>query len=436
MIATVVGVAVLAVGLLASIALHEVGHLLPAKRFGVRVTQYMVGFGPTLWSTRRGETEYGVKWIPLGGYIRMVGMFPPAPSAARPRRRGWLPRQWRLMIEEARRTSLAEVRPGEESRAFFRLSAPRKLVVMLGGPTMNLLLAAVVFGVLLSVVGTPQLTPQVAAVSQCLTPAASATAAPPACGPTDPPTPAAAAGLRPGDRIVAFDGRAVTSWDQLAGWIRGAAGRPVTLAVDRGGVRQEVTLTPVATPRRLDPQRPDRVSIVGFVGIEPTLAQVRAPLGAVPGRMWEFTGAAFRAVVAIPARMGGIWQAAFGGAQRDVNGPIGIVGIGRIGGEVAAAKDIPLSWKVGDMLGILAALNMSLFIFNLLPLLPLDGGHVAGALFEGARRQVARWRRRPDPGPADVARLLPLAYAVAVVLVGASALLLYADVVNPIRLAG
>jgi membrane-associated protease RseP (regulator of RpoE activity) len=151
--------------------------------------------------------------------------------------------------------------------------------------------------------------------------------------------------------------------------------------------------------------------------------------------MWDFAIASGKAVLSIPSKMVGVWQAAFGGGERDPNGPVSVVGAGRFGVEVAT-DDAGLSWRVSNFLVLLASLNMALFLFNLIPLLPLDGGHVAGALYEGARRQVARWRGSPDPGPVDVAKLLPVAYGVAMVLIGMSALLIYADVVNPIRLGG
>ena len=134
-LAFILGVLFMATGIAVSIALHEVGHLVPAKRFGVRVTQYMVGFGPTMWSRRRGETEYGVKAIPLGGYIRMIGMFPPRkgddPGTVRVSSTG----RFSQLVDEARAASLEEVRPGDENRVFYKLSVPKKVIVMLGGPT-------------------------------------------------------------------------------------------------------------------------------------------------------------------------------------------------------------------------------------------------------------------------------------------------------------
>src|SRR5699024_9247644 len=160
-----VGVLVLVVGLVVSIALHEVGHLLPAKRFGVKVSQYFVGFGPTLWSRRRGETEYGVKAVPLGGYVRMVGMHPPARAGSPARRRA---DGRATLVEEAREFSLAEVAPGEEQRAFYSLSVPKKLVVMLGGPVMNLLIAVVLIAVTLVGFGMPAYTSTLDTVQECL----------------------------------------------------------------------------------------------------------------------------------------------------------------------------------------------------------------------------------------------------------------------------
>ncbi|MEI8082060.1 MAG: site-2 protease family protein, partial [Actinomycetes bacterium] len=121
---------------------------------------------------------------------------------------------------------------------------------------------------------------------------------------------------------------------------------------------------------------------------------------------------------------------------RDPNGPVGVVGVTRISGEVAAADAVPTSWKIAQFLGMVASLNLFLCLFNLIPLLPLDGGHAAGAIWEGIRRRIAKWRHRPDPGYVDVARALPVAYAVAFLLIGMSGLLLYADVVNPIHIGG
>ena len=425
-----IGVLIFFFGIMASIALHEVGHLVPAKRFGVRVTQYMVGFGPTVWSKVRGETEYGVKAIPLGGYIRMVGMFP-----ARRAPDGELvfsatsTGPFQSMIEDARQSSMTEISDGEEHRAFYALSVPKKLVIMLGGPCMNLFLAIVLFTLALAVVGVAEPTTKVESVAECVPQAGSDS-----CAPSDPESPAAIAGLQPGDVIVAVNGQQPQSWEELVQWVQAEGGESLTLAVDRDGQVRDVEVD-VAVAEREDPDNADATIEAGYLGVSSTIEQVRQPVTAVPGRIWDFVALSAKAVVSIPSKMAGVWQAAFSGEERDVTGPVSVVGVGIFSAEVAE-QPAPIGWKSGSMLLLLASLNMALFLFNLIPLLPLDGGHVAGALYEGGRRQIAKRRGLPDPGPVDVARLLPVAYTVAVLLIAFSGLLIYADIVNPIRLGG
>lgn len=416
---------VFALGILGSIALHEVGHLLPAKKFGVRVTQYMVGFGPTIWSKHKGDTEYGVKWIPLGGYIRMIGMFPPhAGGDGRLRRASTGP--FHAMVADARRDVLEEIQPGDENRVFYKLSVPKRLVIMLGGPVMNLLIAVVLFTISLTVFGAIEITSKVTNVVACV-PATGALD----CRPGDPPSPAAQVGIQSGDRVVSVDGRPVGSWEEVQEAIRAAGAGTTTVVLDRGG--QLLSLEPELVMVTRELEEGAGTVTVPFLGVGPTPELVPQPITSVPGTITAYTARTFGAVVAVPERMVGVAQAAFGGEQRDPEGPVGVVGATRIGAELATI-DAPASWRVADFINLLAALNLALFVFNLLPVLPLDGGHVAGALWEGARRRVARLRGRPDPGPFDAARLLPVAYVVAMVFVGMSALLLYADLVNPIRL--
>ncbi|GAB7190603.1 site-2 protease family protein [Kineococcus sp. NUM-3379] len=436
----VVGVLVAAVGIGVSIALHEVGHLLPAKRFGVKVTQYMVGFGPTLWSRRRGETEYGVKAIPLGGYIRMIGMLAPRPGDAPGTLRATSTGRFGLLVEDARRQSAEEIAPGEEHRAFYRLSVPKRLAIMFGGPFVNLVLAVLLIAVALSAIGTPQTTPLVSSVSQCVLPAGSTRTD---CGPGDPAAPGALAGLRPGDRITTFDGRPVDDWLDVSAAIRASGGRPVQIGVERAGGPQTLTATPVLTERPvLDEQGNPTGSTarVGFLGVSPSWEIVRRPLGDVPGLVWQQTASVAGLVLNLPQRLVGVAQAAFGSGERDPNGPMGVVGLGRVAGELnqlppLAVQDA-LAERASRLLMLLASLNIALFVFNMIPLLPFDGGHIAGALWEAVKRGTARLLRRPDPGPVDVAKALPVAYAVSVLLIGMSLLLLYADIVRPVRLSG
>jgi membrane-associated protease RseP (regulator of RpoE activity) len=423
-----IGLVVFFVGVLGSIALHEVGHLVPAKRFGVRVTQYMVGFGPTVWSRVRGETEYGFKAIPLGGYIRMVGMFPPTRN-----REGELvfsattTGPFQSMMEDARRTSAQEILDGEESRAFYHLSVPKKLIVMLGGPTMNLMLAAILYTVALVVLGVPSLTMTVQSVAPCVPADVSAD-----CADSDPLSPASEAGVQAGDVIVAVDGEPYDDWVDVVDEIRGRAGDEVVLTIERDGSEVDLPVT-VAATEVPDEGNPNDLVTAGFIGVSPAIEQVREPISAVPERMWQFVSRSAVAIVSIPSKMVGVWNAAFSDDERDPTGPVSVVGVGRFSVEVAEDQST-WSWKMANWLTLLAGLNMALFFFNLIPLLPLDGGHVAGALYEGARRRVAQMRGRPDPGPVDVARMLPVAYTVAFLLISMSVLLIYADVVNPITL--
>ena len=439
------GVLVIAAGLALSIALHEIGHLVPAKLFGVRVTQYMIGFGPTVLSRTRGETEYGLKAIPLGGYIRMIGMYPPhkgEPEGTIREDSTGLLQQMTEMSEDAKAYESAQYGPEDAHRTFVALSVPKKLVVMLGGPTMNLLISVLLMVVLVSGIGLPSVTPTVQSVSECVVPADA---------PADvscegqPPAPALEAGIRPGDVLREIDGAPITRWEDVTEAVRAADDRTIEVVVEREGreIPLEATLVIDARPVLDEDGAAVRdadgrlvTEEVGFLGVAGTPDLVPQSPTEVPAMAWDAFVRTGQIVVTLPVRLYEVAQAAFGSAERDPDGPLGVVGVSRLAGEVASADEpgFELREKVGTMISMLASLNMALFVFNLVPLLPLDGGHVAGALLEGIRRRIARLRGRPDPGPVDMSRMLPLTNAVALVFIVMTLLLLYADIVKPITL--
>lgn len=451
-LAYAVGVLIAATGVAVSIALHEIGHLLPAKRFGVRVTQYMVGFGPTVWSRQRGETEYGVKAIPLGGFVRMIGMFPPKPGEDPGTVRVSSTGRFSSLADEARASSFQELRPGDENRVFYKLTSPRKVVVMLGGPMMNLLIAIALLAGLVTIHGAavPGEGAMVASVAQCVVPVTDAASTPSCEG--RPGTPAAAAGLQPMDRIVSIDGRPVGANEDVSSLVRPRVDQPTEMVVLRSGERHTLTVTPIAnTVPVYDengvPQRDAAGGLLtttaGFIGITSAtpVAYEPQPITAVPAVVGDSLVATAGAVLRIPQKMVGVWQAAFSDQARDLDSPMSVVGVGRVAGDVSAGKlDLLIGQSLGDkfwfLVGLLASLNLVLFVFNLIPLLPFDGGHIAGALWEGVKRTWARWRGASEPPHVDVAKGLPIAYGVSLVLIAMSVLLIYADVVNPIKLGG
>lgn len=426
---TVIGIVVFVFGLLFSIAWHEAGHLAMGKLFGVRVPQYMVGFGKTLWSKKVGETEYGLKAIPAGGYCRLIGMFPPD-DEGRVKAKSTSP--WRSMIEEAREASYEEVGPGDETRMFYTRKPWQKFLIMLAGPAMNLVLGVAILSTVWMTYGTSQITNRVASVSDCVIKASEPTRK---CTDADAPSPAKAAGLKAGDRIVEFNGTPVNDYDKLQPLIRKSSGQ-VTVVVDRNG--QRVTLTPTLTQNqvaKLDKDGrpiPDKYVTTGFLGFGPDTEVKTLGPGGVVREMGTYIDKSVEGLTRIPQKIPALWGAAFQGDKRDQDSPVGMVGAARIGGEVMAA-DVPVEARLVFFVQLLAMVNIGLFLFNMLPLLPLDGGHMVGALWESLRRRVARMFRRPDPGPFDVAKLMPVAYAVAMVFIGFTVLVLIADLVNPVK---
>ncbi|MFF8994214.1 M50 family metallopeptidase [Streptomyces sp. NPDC014983] len=427
----ILGIVVFAFGLLVSIAWHELGHLSTAKLFGIRVPQYMVGFGPTVWSRKKGDTEYGIKAVPLGGYIRMIGMFPPD-NAGRVSARSTSP--WRGMIEDARSAAYEELQPGDETRMFYTRKPWKRVIVMFAGPFMNLVLAVALFLTVLMGFGIQKETTVVESVSPCVIAQSQHRDS---CKKSDPSSPAAQAGMKAGDRIVSFDGHATKDWNTLSDLIRTSAGKSVTVVVDRKG--EQVTLHPTIATNQVARKDSggnyvDGYVKAGFLGFSPATGVVRQDFGESVTWMSDRVGDAVDSLAALPGKIPALWNAAFDNGPRQPDSPMGIVGAARITGDIATL-DIPASQQVAMFVMLLAGFNLSLFLFNMLPLLPLDGGHIAGALWEALRRNLARVLRRPDPGPFDVAKLMPVAYVVAGIFVCFTVLVLIADVVNPVKIS-
>jgi len=379
--------------------LHETGHFVTAKKFGMKVTRYFVGFGPTIWSTWRGETEYGIKALPLGGFVKIIGM-----------------------------TSLDEVDPADEPRSFRRHPAWRRIIVLCAGSFTHFVLAfLLIFSLALGIGIENANTTQLGTVSPCV--ATSSTAlANGTCTASDKPSPARLAGLRTGDKVTAFNGTPVSNWTQLGNAIRHARpGSQVTITVLRDGKTPTLHATLATISGRSG----------GYLGIAPTV--VFSP--ASPVRAVKYAGSAFgqvlvgsaKAVAALPGALPKLFSKDRGStAAGQVSS---VVGAAQATGAAVAAN-VGWQFKVSFVLLLIASLNIFVGAFNMLPLLPLDGGHVAVVIWERIRAWLARLRGRPDPGLVDMAKLLPVSFSIFMVLMFFGVLLILADIVNPVNIAG
>ncbi len=445
------GVVLFVVAILVSIGLHELGHMIPAKRFGGKVTQYFIGFGPTVWSKQVGETEYGVKAIPLGGYVKIVGMLPPGADDLADdvtidgdgnqvtRIRKSNTGMFTQLISDARAAEWELVKPEDSGRLFYKMASWKKVVVMAGGPTVNLLIAFFIFWGVFATYGERSLEPEagqpvVETVSRCVLPYSEEGRE---CAAADPDAPAYEAGLRPGDVITTFNGAAVTDWDQLRELIRGNEDGQAVIGYERDGqaLTGETNTTVEPRPTSADDET---LREVGFLGVTPTTRIETTTGGPIftLDRMGDMTVETVKALATLPVKVFSVAQAIVGLEERDPEGPVSIVGGGRLAGETVSHQEFPVTEKAVFLLMLIAGFNFFIGMFNFIPLLPLDGGHIASALWEAARRRLARLRGRPDPGYVDAARLLPIAYVVASAMLVMGVVLIVGDLVVPLHLEG
>ena len=391
----IAGIVFMLIGLGLSIGLHEIGHLVPAKLFGVRVGQYMIGFGPRVWSKRIGETEYGIKALPVGGFISMSGMYPA--SDGEPVRG-----LFASLVQDARSANDETIAEGDEARVFYRLPVWKRVIVMLGGPVMNLILAVVIFTLLASGIGLQQGTTTIAGVTECVLPAGTTQTE---CESGDPASPAAEAGILPGDVLVSVGGTPVADFAEASAIVQASPGKTLDLVVSREGEDVGLSITPIAAERALtdasgqpkvDADGEPIVAEVGYVGMSAQMGLVPQPIGTGAAMAGENVVRVAELVVQLPVKLWNVGASVVTGSERDPNGPLSVVGVGRLAGE-AAATDAPILNRFIFLLSLLGSLNIALFVFNLLPLLPLDGGHIVvgrGRSCSAVRRRLP-WTR-PD----------------------------------------
>jgi membrane-associated protease RseP (regulator of RpoE activity) len=396
----VIGIVLFALAILISVALHECGHMWVALGTGMKVRRYFVGFGPTLWSTRRGETEYGLKAIPAGGFCDIAGM-----------------------------TSVEELQPDERDRAMYKQKTWKRVAVLFAGPGMNFVIGLILIYAIAVTWGLPNLHPT-AVIGQT------------ACAASEIKQgdfekcsgdgPAALAGIRAGDVVLEVNGTPVTDFSDMAGVVQKLHGTvPVVVKRDGQTMTKYVDIAQKqrwVTNGKNSDAKPATIGVMGVVGTQPGPTHYN-PISAIPGTL-SFTGNLTvllgKSLVAIPTKVGALVHA-IGGGERSLDTPISVVGASIIGGDTVDHGVWMAFWL------FLAQLNFILGVINLVPLLPFDGGHIAIALFEKIRNMIRKTRGILPAAPVNYLRLMPATYVILVVVIGYMALTVTADFVNPIR---
>jgi len=399
-LAWILGIILFALGICISVALHEAGHMGAAKMFGMRVRRYFIGFGPTIWSFRRGDTEYGLKAIPAGGFCDIAGM-----------------------------TALDEVTAAEAPRAMWRYATWKRFVVMVAGSVTHFIIGFIILYLMAVTMGLPNLgldvnavRPEVGTVNDCVVDKTETSGD--GCS-ADAAAPAKDAGLQPGDVVRSIDGTPTPTWLDMVEKVEGLSG-PAEFEVRRGSE----TLTLTVDVAQVSTTDGNKVGAIGVSVAMPPAVNTYDALSGFGGAT-DFTGQMFVGVwnglLAFPEKIPKVIEA-IGGAERDPETPVSVVGASIIGGD-AVERGL---WEM--FLLLLATLNFFVGVFNLLPLLPLDGGHIAVLFYEKVRDWLRKLRGKPAGGPVDYSKLS--AVTMVFVLIGGAVVLLTvtADIVNPIRI--